>query len=57
VHLATIYLAVDGIQRWGISSSNWPGTGTRSALGKDRKEMTPWLVKAFDLLETYRAVR
>lgn len=57
VHLATIYIAVDGIQRWGVTSSNWPGTGTRSALGKDRKEMTPWLVKAFDLLETYRAVR
>jgi hypothetical protein len=57
VHLAVIYIAVDGIQRWGTTSSNWPGTGTRSAIGKDRKEMTPWLVKAFDLLESYRAVR
>jgi hypothetical protein len=57
LHLAVIYIAVDGLQRWGGSSSTWPGASVRSALGKDRKEMTPWLVKACDLLETYRAVK
>jgi hypothetical protein len=57
LHLAVIYLGVDGLQRWGTSSSNWPGASVRSALGKDRKNMTPWQVKACDLLETYRAVR
>jgi hypothetical protein len=57
LHLATIYLAIDGLQRYGTSSSNWPGARVKSSIGKNPKDATPWQAKAMRLLRPYRAVR
>ena len=57
LHLATIYFAVDGLQRWGTASSNWPGAKVKSATGKPMTATSPWEAKAIRLLQTYRDVR
>jgi len=56
-HLAVTYLAVDGLQRWGTSSKDWPGSRVKSATGKRTDQMTPWETKACRLLNGYRDVR
>ena len=55
--LATTYFAIDGLQRWGTSSANWPGARVKSATGKNMDNMTPWERKACRLLEPYGRTR
>jgi len=55
--LATIYLTVDGLQRWGTSSANWPGARVKSATGKKAEDASAWEQKAMRLLLSYRRVR
>lgn len=55
--LATIYLTVDGLQRWGTSSANWPGARVKSATGKKTQDASAWEQKAMRLLLTYRRTR
>lgn len=54
---ATIYMCVDGLQRWGTASSTWPMARVRSATAKRVEEASMWLQKAQALLLTYRRVR
>lgn len=54
---ATMYMCVDGLQRWGTSSSSWPMARVRSATGKRVEEASMWQQKAQALLLTYRRVR
>lgn len=55
--LATIYMTIDGLQRWGTASSQWPGARVRSATAKRVEEVSMWQQKAQALLLTYRRVR
>jgi hypothetical protein len=53
---ATIYMAIDGLQRWGTSSAVWPGARMRRSVGK-ADTATNWEAKAYRMLLTYRDVR
>lgn len=55
--LATIYYAVDGLQRWGTSSANWPGAKVKAATGKRAEDASAWEQKAMRALLTYRRAR
>jgi len=55
--LATIYFTVDGLQRWGTSSNEWPKAKVKSATGKRTEDATAWEQKAMRLLLSYRRSR
>jgi hypothetical protein len=55
--LATMYYAVDGLQRYGTSSANWPGAKVKSATGKKTEDASAWEQKAMRALLTYRRSR
>lgn len=58
LHLATIYFAVDALQRYGTSSAIWPGARVKSAIGVDAPSTaSPWESRAQRLLLTYRDVK
>lgn len=57
LHLATIYYAIDGLQRWGTSSANWPGAKVKSSTGKSPASTSPWEQKANRLLMSYQDIR
>jgi hypothetical protein len=58
VTMATIYFAIDGLQRWGVTSSEWPGSRVSTAAGKGKPmELTPWEEQALYLLDKFRRVR
>lgn len=57
LHLATIYFAIDGLQRYGTDSSRWPGAKVKAATGKRVEDASAWEQKAMRLLLTYRDVR
>lgn len=57
LHLGTIYLAVDGLQRYGTDSTKWPGARVKSATGKKAEEASTWEQKAMRLLLNYRDVK
>lgn len=55
--IATIYYAIDGLQRYGTSSSAWPSAKVKSATGKRAEDASAWEQKAMRLLLTYRRPR
>lgn len=57
INLATIYMTIDGLQRWGTASSTWPMARVRSATAKRVEEASMWQQKAQALLLTYRRSR
>lgn len=57
ISLATIYYTLDGIQRWGTSSANWPNAKAKAATGKRTEDASAWEQKAMRLLLTYRRYR
>jgi hypothetical protein len=56
VFLATVYYAVDALQRWGTQDAKFPGTSMRASLGEDT-DMSEWEMKAERRLLNYRRVR
>lgn len=57
ISLASIYYTLDGIQRWGTSSANWPNAKVKAATGKRTEDASAWEQKAMRLLLTYRRAR
>jgi len=55
--LATVYYTIDGLQRYGPASANWPGARVKSATGKKADEASTWEQKAMRALLGYRRSR
>ena len=57
IFLATIYYAIDDLQRWGTADAKWPGSRMRASTGEDTAEMTEWEIKAERRLLNYRRAK
>lgn len=57
VMLAVMYFTIDGLQRYGTSSNNWPAAKVKSATGKKAEDASVWQQKAMTALLTYRRAR
>lgn len=55
--IATVYYTIDGLQRYGPSSSSWPSARVKAATGKRSEEASAWEQKAMRALLTYRRAR